>query len=131
MNVKKAIIYVLPTPSIRVYFFCNDCELEYGERRFSGEKDPVGSRVLAAIARILSSLSFSLSFSGDESLELLNGFPGALSLVLQSPLLRTPSFGRRNAGGLQLLLEADFVLSKGGLQLLLEVDSVSKSESSK
>jgi hypothetical protein len=71
-----------------------------GERRFSGDKEPVGSRVLAAAARILSAPSSALSYSGEESLELLDRFPSTFSLLLQKPLLRTPFFDRRHAGGL-------------------------------
>lgn len=68
-----------------------------GERRFSGDEDPVGSLVLAAAARIPSAPSSALSYSGDEPLDRL---PSTLSLLLQKPLLRMPFFVRHYAGGL-------------------------------
>jgi hypothetical protein len=77
----------------------------------SGDNDPVGNLVRAAAARVASSPSSALSYSGLLSLDPRLRLPKALLLLFQKPLLRLPFPSRRHAGGLYLPPEIESAFS--------------------
>jgi hypothetical protein len=77
----------------------------------SGDNDPVGNLVRAAAARVASSPSSALSYSGLLSLDPRLRFPRVVLCLFQKPLVRLPFPSRRHAGGLYLPPEVESAFS--------------------